>query len=293
MTRLEHPVADNSQRIAVLGSGTMGNGIAQVCATYGLQVALQDVDDAALERALGSIDRSLQRLRKAEKLTDDQVQEAKGRITTTTELAAAVDGVDAVIEAVPEKLELKQTIFADLERMAPSHAVLASNTSNFSITAIAAATDCADRVIGMHWFNPAPVMRLIEIVRGLETSDETLRRVEDLATAVGKETVVCKDAQGFITTRAVIALTMEACRMLEEGVATKEDIDKAIRLGLNHPMGPLELADLTGLDTTLSVAEAMTEAYGERFRSPNVLRTLVRAKHYGRKTGRGMYTYES
>lgn len=277
--------------VGVIGSGTMGSGIAQVCATAGLDVRLYDVAEEQLERALATVDKSLQRLVKSERLTTQEADEAPRRITTTTSLVEAASAADFVIEATPEQMDLKTDLFRQLESATPSHAVLATNTSNFSITEIAAATSQPERVIGMHWFNPPPVMRLIEIVRGLETSEETLAKTEALSADVGKETVVCADAQGFITTRAVIALTVEALRMLQEGVATKEDIDKAIRLGLNHPMGPLELADLTGLDTTHYVADAMTEAYGDRFRSPNVLRTLVRAGHYGRKTGRGMYDY--
>ncbi len=284
---------DSITTVAVLGSGTMGNGIAQVCAMYGLDVRMQDVEERFLDRALRAVDKSLARMVKAGKVDEGDVDAIRGRITTTTNRTQAVADADMVIEAVPEELALKQEIFAELEASAPDHAVLASNTSNFSITAIAAATGCPDRVVGMHWFNPPPVMRLIEIVRGVDTSDETIARTEQVAARVGKETVVCKDAQGFITTRAVIALTCEALRMLDEGVATREDIDKAIRLGLNHPMGPLELGDLTGLDTTLHVADAMTEAYGDRFRPSNTLRNLVRAGHHGRKTGRGMYEYDA
>ncbi len=285
-------VANEISKIAVLGSGTMGNGIAQVCATNGLDVRMQDVETSFLERGEAAIHKSLGRLVKAGKLDDGQVEQITGRITVTTDRDAAVDGVDLVIEAIPEDLDLKQEVFADLDEKTPEHAILASNTSNFSITAIASATKRPDRVIGMHWFNPAPVMKLIEIVRGVDTSDDTVSAIERASEQLGKESVVCKDAQGFITTRAVIALTCEALRMLEEGVASKEDIDKAIRLGLNHPMGPLELGDLTGLDTTLHVADAMSETYGERFLPSNTLRNLVRAGHYGRKTGRGVYDYD-
>ena len=285
-------VANEISKVAVLGSGTMGNGIAQVCATSGLDVRMQDVEQSFLERGEAAIHKSLGRLVKSGKLDDGQVEQITGRITTTTDRDAAVDGVDLVIEAIPEDLDLKQEVFADLDAKTPDHTILASNTSNFSITAIASATQRPDRVIGMHWFNPAPVMKLIEIVRAIDTSDDTVAAIERVSEQLGKETVVCKDAQGFITTRAVIALTCEALRMLEEGVASKEDIDKAIRLGLNHPMGPLELGDLTGLDTTLHVADAMSETYGERFLPSNTLRNLVRAGHYGRKSGRGVYDYD-
>lgn len=278
--------------IAVIGSGNMGNGIAQVCATAGYLVFMRDVEQRFLDRAMENITRSLSRLVKAGKIAESQVAEIKGRITPTTDLEVAVRDASLVIEAIPEDLELKKQLFAELDRLTRPDCILASNTSNFSITAIASATKRTDRVVGMHWFNPPPVMRLIEIVRGFETSDETIQFIQTVSETLGKETVVCKDAQGFITTRAVVALTLEAYRMLEEGIATREDIDKAIRLGLNHPMGPLELADLTGQDVTLHVAEAMSHAYGDRFKPTNTLRNLVRAGRYGRKVGKGIYDYE-
>lgn len=279
------------QTVAVLGSGTMGNGIAQVCATHGLDVRMQDVEQSLLDRAVTAIHKSLARVAKKGGIEEGQIDPILGRVSSTTDRDQAIEGADLVIEAIPENLDLKQEVFADLDAKTPDHAILASNTSNFSITAIAAATERPDQVIGMHWFNPPPVMKLIEVIRGVDTSEETVSAIEAVSRRMGKETVVCKDAQGFITTRAVIALTCEALRMLEEGVATKEDIDKAIRLGLNHPMGPLELGDLTGLDTTLHVADAMSQTYGERFLPTNTLRNLVRAGHHGRKSGRGMYDY--
>lgn len=279
--------------VAVIGAGNMGNGIAQVCATAGYRVYLRDVQESFLERAMANIQKSLARMVKAGKIQESEVPVILGRITTTTDLETAVKEASLVIEAVPEDLSLKQQLFADLDRLTPPDCVLASNTSNFSITAIASATKRPDKVVGMHWFNPPPVMRLIEVVRGFETSDETIAFIKAVSETLGKETVVCKDAQGFITTRAVIALSLEAYRMLEEGVATREDIDKAIRLGLNHPMGPLELADLTGQDVTLMVAEAMSQAYGDRFKPTNTLRNLVRAGRLGRKVGKGIYNYEN
>lgn len=282
----------NIRSIAVIGSGNMGNGIAQVCAAAGNKVFMRDVEQRFLDKAMENVTKSLGRLVKAGKITESQVEEIKSRITATTDLELAVRDASVVIEAVPEDLELKKQLYADLDRLTPPDCILASNTSNFSITAIASATKRTDKVVGMHWFNPPPVMRLIEIVRGLETSGATIEFIQALSESLGKETVVCKDAQGFITTRAVIALSLEAYRMLEEGIATKEDIDKAIRLGLNHPMGPLELADLTGQDVTLHVAEAMSLAYGDRFKPTNTLRNLVRAGRYGRKVGKGIYNYE-
>jgi 3-hydroxybutyryl-CoA dehydrogenase len=279
------------QHVAVVGGGLMGNGIAQVCATAGLDVVLQDVDQSALERARGAMETSLGRLARAGRVDAGDVAAILGRVRLATELADAAAGAELVIEAVPEDLELKRSIFARLDEHAPAQAVLATNTSNLSVTAVAAATKRPEQVIGMHWFNPPPVMRLIEIVRGVLTSDETLAAVVALSGRLGKETVVCKDAQGFITTRLASALVVEAFRMLDEGVGTKEDIDKAIKLGLNHPMGPFELIDLTGLDTSLRVADALVEAYGDRFRASTTLRNMVRAGRFGRKVGKGMYDY--
>lgn len=278
-------------RVTVVGGGLMGSGIAQVCASAKLSVVVQDVDSAALERTRATIEKSLGRFVKAGKLEPDAVPSVLGRIAFSTDLATAVDGSDLVIEAAPESLELKQSIFriAD-ERTGPS-AILASNTSNLSITAIASVTSKPDRVIGMHWFNPPPVMKLLELIRGVETSDDTVATVLSLSERFGKQAVVVKDVQGFVVTRLVSAMVLEAFRMLDEGVATKEDIDTAVRLGLNHPMGPFELIDLTGLDTTLWVAETMTQVFGDRFRAPTTLRNMVAAGRFGRKSGKGMYDY--
>jgi 3-hydroxybutyryl-CoA dehydrogenase len=280
----------NINRIAVIGGGAMGNGIAQVAATAGYDVVLRDISDAALERALGTIKKSLDRVAKAGKLTEAEVSAIMGRILPTTELEAAAN-VDYVIEAIPERLDLKKDLFKQLDSLCPPHTILATNTSELSCTAIAAATTRPEKVIGMHWFNPPAVMKLIEIVRAVQTSDETLRVTEEISHKMGKETVVCKDAQGFITSRALCALLTECYRIWEEGLASAEDIDKAIRLGLNHPMGPLELSDYVGMDVLVHASEGMIEAFGDRFRMPQRVIKLVEAGHFGRKTGRGFYDY--
>ncbi len=279
------------KKVAVLGSGIMGNGIAQVTAAAGYQVALRDIEDAFLQGAMARIEKSLNRLAKADKIAQDEVAQILGRIHPTTDFQEAVGDADLVIEAIPENLELKRATFQELEAACGPHTILASNTSNFSLTNLASVTKRPEKVVGLHYFNPPAMMKLIEVVRGLETSDETLRIVLDFAARCGKETVVCKDSQGFITSRIIAIWLVEAERILEEGLATREDIDKACRLAFNHPMGPFELADFSGLDTKLSVSDALTAAFGERFRSPQNVRNLVSAEHLGRKSGRGWYDY--
>jgi 3-hydroxybutyryl-CoA dehydrogenase len=281
----------DQQTLCVFGAGLMGHGIAQVTAAAGCTVYLRDREQALLEKAVENVRKTLGKRVKKGKMTEEETAAIVGRIIPTMDDKQALENTDFVIEAVFEDVEVKRDVFSLCDRLCPPHAVLASNTSQFSISAIAAATKRPDKVVGMHWFLPPAVMRLIEIVRGDDTSEETLAAVQALAEKCGKETVVCKDRQGFITTRALVALATECFRMLEEGVASKEDIDKAIRLGLNHPMGPLELSDFSGLELHVKAADAMKQVYGERFLTTQAVRNLVQAGHYGRKTGRGVYDY--
>lgn len=279
--------------LAVCGAGIMGHGIAQVGAMGGLEVHLMDIDMAALGRAREMISASLDKLERKMKLEAGEKEEVLGRIHFVTDLKDAVSEVDFVIEAVPEVLNLKKEVFARIDEVAPKHTVIATNTSQYSITAIAAYTERPDKVIGMHWFSPVVLMRLIEIVRGLETSDATVEQTIMLSKALEKVAIICRrDSPGFITTRLIAALTNEAQRIVEEGLASVEDVDSACRLAFGHPMGPFQTADLTGLDTQLMVREALREAHGERFRPTNLLRSLVAAGHVGRKSGRGFYRHD-
>lgn len=280
------------ERIAVLGAGTMGHGIAQVAAMAGYSVVMGDVAQEALERALEQIDWSVDSFVKKGRLTDTQAREVRERIHTTVDLAEVVSEADLVIEAVPERIDLKLELFAEVDRLAPTDAVIASNTSQYSITRLASATNRPDRVCGMHFFNPPVLMKLVEIARGQRTSDETYRLVEEVAERMGKETVTCKDSPGFITTRLIGLLWAEAFRLVEEGVATPADIDKACRLGLGHAMGPLETADWSGLDVALAVANSLREHLGDRFQTTPTHRNLVHAGFVGRKSGQGMYEYK-
>jgi 3-hydroxybutyryl-CoA dehydrogenase len=281
-----------TRSLAVIGAGAMGSGIAQVAATSGFEVGLCDVSAAALEKALAAIRKSLGRLVKAGSLGEEAAAAALTRITTSTDPARTVRGAFAAIEAVPEDLPLKRELFRRLDEAAPADCLLLSNTSELSIAEIASATRRRDRVAGMHWFNPPPLMKLIEIVRADGTSDETVAAVQELSRRLGKETVVCRDVRGFITSRALAAHILECFRIAEEGIATPKDIDTAIRLGLNYPMGPFELADYVGLDVLLAAARGLAEAHGPRFSPPRVLLERVEKGHLGKKTGKGFYDHE-
>jgi 3-hydroxybutyryl-CoA dehydrogenase len=280
------------RRLAVIGSGTMGNGIAHVAALSGLEVKLVDVSADALERALATIGKNMDRQVKKEQITEEARTEALARIVTQTDRAAAVSDVDLAIEAVPEIAELKYEIFADLDAHAPDGAILASNTSSISITQIAARTSRPEKVIGMHFMNPVPVMQLVEVIRGLATDDPTTQAVVALSRVMGKTPVEVNDFPGFVSNRVLMPMINEAVFALMEGVAEPEAIDTVMKLGMNHPMGPLALADLIGLDTCLNILEVLHRELGDdRYRPCPLLRKYVAAGWLGRKSGRGFHVY--
>jgi 3-hydroxybutyryl-CoA dehydrogenase len=281
------------QRVLVVGSGTMGNGIAQVCAMAGMDVVMTDVAAAVVERGLASIQKSLGKLVEKGKLDASARDAVLGRIVTGTDPGGHAASADVIVEAIPEKMELKVALFRELSAKAPAHALLGTNTSSLSVTEIAGASTDPSRVIGLHFFNPVPLMELLEVVRGLSTSDATQERALAFGAKIGKKAIVVKDFPGFATSRLGVMLGCEAIRMVEQGVASPADIDTAMKLGYRHPMGPLELTDLVGLDVRLSILEHLFRELGEQFRPPALLRQMVRAGHLGRKTGRGFYTYDT
>ena len=282
------------QSVAVVGAGTMGAGIAQVCAQTGWKTCLYDAFPEGLSRGMAAIEAFWDKGIERGKTSADQKAEWSGNLRAVNDLAEAVDGADLVIEAVPESMQLKQDIFAELERLAPSHAMLATNTSGLPISEIAQSTGCPERIIGMHFFNPVPLMSLLELVRHDTVSEETIVAAQSIGSAMGKTTIVVRDVPGFATSRLGVVLGNEAIRMLSDGVASASDIDTAMRLGYRHPMGPLELSDLVGLDVRRDILNNLADAFGEESYRPHpMLDLLVEAGDLGKKTGKGIYDWTS
>jgi 3-hydroxybutyryl-CoA dehydrogenase len=280
-------------RAVVLGAGTMGHGIAQVCAMSGIETELVDIDLAVLDAGREKIKANLDKGVAKGKVTAEARDEALGRMHFTCDLETAASKADLFVEAIPERMELKREVFGIVDKELPDGALLASNTSSLSITEIASATRRPESVVGLHFFNPVHIMKLLEIVRGAATSDATIERSRALAERLGKTCVVVNDAPGFATSRLGITLGNEAMRMVEEGVASPADIDTAMKLGYGHPMGPLALSDLVGLDVRLNITLALHEEIGtDGFKPPRILRRLVRAGCHGKKNGKGFYIWE-
>ncbi|MDF2651255.1 MAG: 3-hydroxybutyryl-CoA dehydrogenase [Paenibacillus sp.] len=279
------------QKVMVIGAGQMGSGIAQVCAQAGFEVVLNDLKDEFVDRGLHVIRKNLSRQVEKERMTVEEMNTVLDRLTASTEITDAKD-VDLVIEAAVENMEIKAKLFAQLDEIAPREAILASNTSSLPITEIAAATKRPEKVIGMHFMNPVPVMKLVEIIRGLATSDEVYKAIEDMTKTLKKVPVEVNDFPGFVSNRILMPMINEAIYTLYEGVATKEAIDDVMKLGMNHPMGPLTLADFIGLDTCLYIMETLHEGFGDtKYRPCPLLRKYVKAGWLGKKSGRGFYQY--
>lgn len=280
------------RKIAVIGAGTMGAGIAQTCSAAGFEVAMRDIDQRLVDGGFRRIRDPLMKRVEKGKMTQAEVDALIAKIHGTVDLRDALEGAQVVIEAVFEKMEVKREIYAEMDRLASPEVVFASNTSSLSITEMANVTKRADRVVGMHFFNPAPVMKLVEVIRGSETSDATVALARGLCVRLGKEAVEVKESPGFVVNRLLVPMMNEAFNLLMEGVASPEDIDKAMKLGTNMPMGPFELADYTGIDIGLDVMEVLFRETGDpKFRPSPLLRKYVRAGRLGKKTGRGVYDY--
>jgi 3-hydroxybutyryl-CoA dehydrogenase len=282
------------KKIGVVGAGTMGNGIAQLAALIGCDVIMRDVEERFVQNGLKNIDRFLSKSVEKGKMAEDQKQAVLGRIQGTTSMADLAE-VDFVIEAVIEDINLKRSVFKELDGICRADVILATNTSSMSVTEIAVATQRPEKVVGMHFFNPVPLMRLVEIIRGFHTNDETVQVTTDLAKKMGKETVEVKiDSPGFIVNRIMIPHMLEAINIVQEGVATKEDVDKAVKLGLNYPMGPFELMDLTGVDICKFVSDYFYNELNKenKWVAPTLLKNMIRAGRLGRKTGAGWYEYK-
>jgi 3-hydroxybutyryl-CoA dehydrogenase len=279
------------RNVAVLGAGTMGHGIAHAAITGGFTTRMYDVSEAAVGKGRGAIESVIRKGVELGKFPAADVDPTLARLTATADLAAALADADLVIEAAPERIDLKLALFQEIERLAPPTAIIGSNTSALSITEMAGSLKNPSRVAGMHFFNPVHRMKLVEIVRALESAPATLQAIEDVSRAMGKETVLVRESPGFITTRVNASIGNEAFYMLMEGVASARDIDKALKLGLNHPMGPFELVDLVGLDTRLSILEYLHRSLGEKYRPCPLLAQYVKAGRLGRKVGKGVYEY--
>jgi len=280
-----------SEIIGVIGAGTMGNGIAQVAARAGYSVVMRDIKDEFLQRGMAAIDKSLSRDVAKSRLSEEEKNTIIGRIQTATDFSS-LGAAALVIEAVTENFEVKAAVFKTLDEITQPEAILASNTSSISITRLAAVTRRPDKVIGMHFMNPVPVMKLVEVIRGIATADETYQRVRDLSEKLGKQALDCQDSPGFVSNRVLMPMINEAIFALYESVGTRESIDGIMKLGMNHPMGPLELADFIGLDVCLAIMNVLHEGLGDsKYRACPLLKRYVDAGWLGRKTGRGFYQY--
>ena len=281
------------EKIFVLGAGTMGAGIVQAFAQKGYEVIVRDIKDEFVERGLTGINKNLSKLVSKGKMTEETKEDILSRISGTTDMNLAAD-CDLVVEAAIENMKIKKEIFAELDKICKPETILASNTSSLSITEVASATGRPEKVIGMHFFNPAPVMKLVEIIRGMATSQETFDAVRELSLEIGKEPVEVAEAPGFVVNRILIPMINEASFILQEGIASVEDIDTAMKFGANHPMGPLALGDLIGLDVCLAIMDVLYNETGDnKYRASSTLRKYVRAGWLGRKTGRGFYNYNA
>ena len=287
----DSPNAQSISRAVILGAGTMGNGIAQVCAQAGMQVVLFDINDDAVATGLANIKRMLAKAVEKGKASSEDVAATMSRLSTSTDLIASCEGAQLVVEAIPEKLELKQPVMSQIESAVADDCLIASNTSSLSITKISAGMNHPQRFLGMHFFNPVPLMALLEVVVGEQTDAANCDLAVELSKRLGKEPIVVQDAPGFASSRLGVCIGLEAMRMVEDGVASAADIDKAMELGYRHPMGPLRLTDLVGLDVRLGIAEYLCEKLGDRFAPPQILRDMVAAGKLGKKSGEGFYKW--
>ena len=279
------------KKICVLGAGTMGSGIAQAFAAKGYEVIVRDIKDEFVQKGLGMIEKNIKKLATKGKITEEQAEEILSRVSGTTELSL-LDDVDLIIEAAVENMEIKRQIFKELDEICKPEAILATNTSSLSITEIATATKRVDKVIGLHFFNPAPVMKLVEIIKGMGTSQETYDAMHELVLNIAKEPVQVEEAPGFVVNRILVPMINEAVCIYAEGIASAADIDKAMMLGANHPMGPLALGDLIGLDVCLAIMDVLYKETGDtKYRAHSLMRKYVRSGHLGRKTGKGFFDY--